>query len=258
MTIEALVMYIAAGGAIGFIMGCTGIGGGSLMMPALLAFGIPPQVAVGTDLMYASISKCSGLYSHQRQRNVRWDIVGRMCLGSLPATVLTLAWLQPLIKANNHADIITPALGVMLIITALVLILRHYMVRWADAHHARLSRHAPILTILTGALLGISVTLSSVGAGVVGTAVLMLIYTRCASREIVGTDVAHAVPLTFVAGMGHMFLGSIDVPLLLALLVGSLPAIHLGAVATRHIPERLLRGVLTLILLVLGIHYVIH
>ena len=258
MTLDALFMYIAAGGMVGFIMGCTGIGGGSLMMPILLGFGIPPQVAVGTDLLYASISKCSALVSHQRQRNIRWPVVGWMCLGSLPAAVLTLTCLQPWLKASGHGDIITPVLGAMLILTALTLLLRQRMLAWAATYQTHFTRHAIPLTLLIGGLLGVSVTLSSVGAGVIGTAALMLVYSRGAAREIVGTDIAHAVPLTFVAGAGHMLVGQIDVMLLVSLLIGSVPAIHLGAMATRRLPERLLRSVLILILLGLGVFYVFH
>lgn len=256
MELSQFLFYVVAGAGVGLAMGCTGIGGGSLMTPILLAVGIPPQVAVGTDLLYASVTKVSGLISHQRRGNIDWRVMGLMSLGSVPAAFLTVIALDRFFTdSQSYASLLTDVLGVMLIITAVILILRGPLVRLALRHDAWVSRRAPTLTVLSGILLGICVTLSSVGAGVFGTAVLMLLYARFAPRKIVGTDIAHAVPLTFVAGTGHLFLGNIDFALLAALLVGSIPAIHFGAVLAQRMPEALLRWILTLLLLGLGLRY---
>ena len=256
MTLDTFGIFIAAGAAIGFCIGCTGIGGGSLMMPVLLSMGIPPQVAVGTDLLYASITKCTAVVSHQRQRNINWKTVALLLLGSIPASLITLYMLRHLQTASDINDaLITRSLGTLLILTAMTLIFRSRLYRWANSHGSFLLRHAVLLSVLTGIFLGICVTLSSVGAGVIGTALLMLIYARYPSRHMVGTDIAHAVPLTFIAGSGHMFMGGIDGYLLLALLLGSIPAVYFGASMSRRMPDRLLRSVLTVILLGMGIHY---
>ena len=256
MTLDTFGIFIAAGAAIGFCMGCTGIGGGSLMMPVLLSMGIPSQVAVGTDLLYASITKCSAVVSHQRQRNINWKTVAFLLLGSIPASLVTLFVLRHLQTAGDINDaLITRSLGALLILTAITLIFRSRLYRWANSHGSFLLRHAVLLSVLTGVFLGICVTLSSVGAGVIGTALLMLIYAQYPSRHIVGTDIAHAVPLTFIAGSGHMFMGGIDWYLLLALLLGSVPAVYFGASMSRRMPDKLLRSVLTVILLGMGVHY---
>lgn len=256
MTLEAFTIFIAAGAIIGFCMGCTGIGGGSLMMPVLLFMGVPSQVAVGTDLLYASITKCSAVVSHQQQRNINWKTVGCLLLGSIPASLITLFVLQHLQAKGNLSDaLITHSLGALLILTAVTLIFRTRLYRWANTHGYFLLRHAVLLSVLTGIFLGFCVTVSSVGAGVIGTALLMLIYAQYPSRHIVGTDIAHAVPLTFIAGSGHMFMGGIDWFLLLALLIGSVPAVYFGASMARRMPDKLLRNVLTVILLIMGIHY---
>lgn len=256
MTLDTFGIFVAAGAAIGFCMGCTGIGGGSLMMPVLLSMGISSPVAVGTDLLYASITKCSAVVSHQRQRNIDWKTVAFLLMGSVPASLITLFALRHLQAAGDINDaLITRSLGALLILTAVTLIFRSQLYRWASSHGSFLLRHAILLSVLTGIFLGICVTLSSVGAGVIGTALLMLIYAQYPSRHIVGTDIAHAVPLTFIAGSGHMFMGGIDWYLLLALLLGSVPAVYFGASMARRMPDKLLRSVLTVILLGMGIHY---
>lgn len=256
MTLELFVSFIAAGAAIGFCMGCTGIGGGSLMMPVLLFMGIPSQVAVGTDLLYAAVTKCSAIVSHQRQRNIDWPTVRCLLLGSVPASLITLLALRYFQADGNSNDaLITRSLGALLVLTAATLVFRSRLYRWANTHGHFLLQHASLLSVLTGMFLGFCVTLSSVGAGVIGTALLMLIFAQYPSRHIVGTDIAHAVPLTFIAGSGHMFMGGINWPLLLALLIGSVPAVYLGASLACRMPDKLLRNALTLILLAMGLHY---
>ncbi|WP_106478563.1 sulfite exporter TauE/SafE family protein [Phytohalomonas tamaricis] len=250
------ILYVLAGAGVGVAVGLTGIGGGSLMTPLLLMFGIPPHVAVGTDLLYASITKFSGIYSHQRQGHIDWRVMSWLAYGSVPAAIVTVVVLDLFFAdAKGYSELITSMLGIMLIMTAIILIFRGPLQRYAANHDAWMSRHSRTLTIISGLILGVCVTLSSVGAGVFGTAVLMLLYVKFSPGRIVGTDIAHAVPLTFVAGAGHLFLGNIDFWLLGALLIGSIPAIHLGAMMTKHVPDKLLRAFLTTLLLGLGIHY---
>ena len=256
MDVMDLLMYILAGAGVGFAVGLSGIGGGSLMTPLLLLFGFPPNVAVGTDLLYAALTKCSGAFSHQKQGHIDWMVVKRLAMSSLPSAVVTV-WMLDYFFDGSHAygELITSMLGIMLIVTAGILIFKTPLQRFASRQDGWIQRHIPGLTIASGLILGVCVTLSSVGAGVFGTAILMLLYPGFRSGRIVGTDIAHAVPLTLIAGTGHLFLGNVDFALLGALLIGSIPAIHLGARMTRFLPEMLLRTLLTGLLLLLGIRY---
>ncbi|RKQ96405.1 hypothetical protein C7446_3006 [Kushneria sinocarnis] len=250
------LLYICAGAGVGVAVGLSGIGGGSLMTPLLLMFGFPAHIAVGTDLLYAAITKASGVFSHHRQGHVEWSIVGRLATTSVPAAIVTLVLLNLLFDgAHGYSDLITGTLGVMLIVTAGLVIFRAPLQQLAYRRSDWATRYRRELTLLAGLVLGVCVTLSSVGAGVFGTAVLMLLYPAFRSGRIVGTDIAHAVPLTLIAGFGHLLLGNVDFMLLAALLIGSIPAIHLGAWLTRFMPDRLLRGALTLLLLFMGVRY---
>lgn len=254
-----ILLYIMAGAGVGFAVGLTGVGGGSLMTPLLLVFGFSAPVAVGTDLLYASLTKASSLYSHQRLRNIQWPIVLRLAAGSLPASGLTVFLLAHFFQgAGDYRSLLMSTLGVMLILTAVVLLFRSHLqhLKRESRLLARLRQHRSALTVLCGIVLGAAVTLSSVGAGAIGTAVLMLLYPELPTTRIVGTDIAHAVPLTLIAGLGHWELGNINLSLLLALLVGSVPAIHLGALLGRRIPDRLLQSGLASVLLVMGLKYV--
>lgn len=255
-----LLGYIAAGAAVGFTIGLTGVGGGSLMTPLLLLFGFPPQVAIGTDLLYASITKTSAAALHARHRNVDWRIVRLLAAGSLPAAGLTSALLALLGRhARDYATLLTASLGVMLIATAAVLLLRRPLRQLAGAGGGALAQglraHTGLVTVGTGIALGVLVTLSSVGAGALSTALLLVLYPALGPRRIVGTELTHAVPLTLVAGLGHLWLGHVDLQLLAALLLGSLPAIHLGTHLGSRLPSRLLHSLLALTLMSLGIKY---
>ena len=252
-----ILLYIAAGGAVGFIVGITGIGGGALMTPLLLMFGFPPHIAVGTDLMYASITKAGGAYSHHRQGHVKWGLVKLLALGSLPAAVLTGFLLHNLFEdSEQYGHLLSSALGVMLLLTAAVIIFRDKLQKFAQRNsQSNLGRFKPHATLLMGAFLGVFVTLSSVGVGAIGTAILMLLYPLLRSTHVVGTDIAHAVPLTLAAGLIHMYLGNVDFALLGALLIGSLPAIHIGSQLSRKVPDRVLKPVLASILFTIGAKY---
>lgn len=252
-----ILLYILAGASVGFIVGITGIGGGALMTPLLLLFGFPPNIAVGTDLMYASLTKASGVYSHHKQKHVEWKLVKLLALGSIPAALITGYSLQHVFEDSaSYEAIIKNSLGVMLLVTAFVVIFRSQLQRITQKSKSATNSHTrDSLTLVMGIVLGILVTLTSVGAGAIGTAVLMLLYPALRSSHVVGTDIAHAVPLTACAGLVHMALGNVDFGLLLALLIGSIPAIQLGSKVSHHLPEGMLRTILASILLFLGAKY---
>jgi uncharacterized membrane protein YfcA len=248
--------FISLGALVGFIVGISGVGGGSLMTPALLAFGFPINIAVGTDLLYAGFTKTAGAYAHARQKSVEWPVVKLLALGSIPATVLTLICLKLLFsEAQQYESLLTTSLGLMLILTALVLLIRHtggISLSPVVARLPQLSISRSATTVILGATLGVLVTLSSVGAGAIAAAILLMIYPALRGVQIVGTDIAHAVPITLLAGLGHLILGNVDLTLLFCLLTGSIPAIHLGVKVGRRIPDKVLRPALALLLLGMG------
>ena len=249
------LLAVLSGFGVGAIVGMTGVGGGSLMTPLLMSvFGLTPAVAIGTDLWFAAITKSGGSWVHHKLGHVDYRVTGLLLAGSLPATVLTIAVMYYTGITKSWAGALTVALGVALLLTALAVAYRSF---WT-ALGLRLERWLPeqrrtALTVASGALLGVLVTLSSIGAGAIGATLLLLLYPRMATHRIVGTDIAHAVPLTLVAGIGHATLGNVEWVLLAALLLGSLPGIWLGARLTRAMPERLVRAVLCLALLGAGI-----
>ncbi len=241
---------------VGLLVGLTGVGGGSLMTPILvLLFGFKPATAVGTDLLYAAITKSGGSWVHHRHGNIDWRITGRLALGSVPAAALSLFVLAHLgLENHNTARLISGALGVALLLTAGSLLFRQRLLTFARRYigQALNEQQTALLTILVGAIVGTLVAWTSVGAGALGVTALAFLYPRLAARRIVGSDIAHAVPLTLVAGMGHWYLGSVDVPLLLNLLLGSLPGIALGSHFAARVPERRLRSLLAAVLILVG------
>jgi uncharacterized protein len=265
--------YIVSGFSVGLLVGVTGVGGGSLMTPLLVfLFGFKPAVAVGTDLLFAAITKTGGVWVHHGKHNsVEWKIVGLLSLGSLPLALATLYVLKVFSDAGKEiSNIMTYSLGIALILTACALLVRSVLMSRAqrngkidDDHSneenaARFKRfHAPA-TILTGAVLGVLVTLSSVGAGALGTVALLFLYPRLTTLKVVGTDLAHAIPLTAVAGFGHMGIGNVDLILLASLLIGSLPGIWIGSHLSAKIPERFLRPVLACLLMLIGFKFVLQ
>lgn len=251
------LMYPLAGFAVGAIVGLTGVGGGSLMTPLLvLLFGVSPAVAVGTDLLYASITKAGGTVAHSLKGTVDWSITRALAYGSLPAAAATLILIHIFLPGGigEAKGLITFALGIALVLTAISLIFR----KKVQAFGARFAPAEPCpkrtfwLTVLTGAILGVLVSISSVGAGALGVTALFFLYPSLPAHRIVGSDIAHAVPLTLVAGIGHWFLGSIDWALLGSLLVGSLPGIWLGSQISARVPEWVLRPVLAGMLVLIG------
>jgi uncharacterized membrane protein YfcA len=254
-------IHIAAGALVGLIIGLTGVGGGSLMTPILvLGFGISPAIAVGTDLLYAALTKCSGVYFHHKNRTVDWKIVLLLGTGSVPCSLITISILEHLKQSGfNYDAIIISTLSVMLILTSFIILIKNHLLAFIHSKHADsflvnfIRDFRPQITILCGCLLGIVVTLSSVGAGAIGSAILFLLYPRKTSISIVGTDIAHAVPLTAIAGLGHLHFGSVDFSLLFGLLAGGVPAIYLGSFIGKKLPDRVLRPLIALLLLAMGI-----
>ena len=247
---------IFSGFAVGTLVGITGVGGGSLMTPLLvLLFGVAPATAVGTDLLYAALTKSGGTLVHARRGHVDWRIVGRLALGSLPAAALVLILVARLVPgglAGAHRTI-TLALGIALLLTAVALLLRRRLQTLAEARSAVSAAADRVWpTVLAGAVLGALVALSSGGAGALGVATLFFLYPGLAAIRIVGSDIVHAVPLTLLAGLGHWWFGNIDWPLLATLLTGSLPGVWLGSHLAPQIPERVLRPLLAAMLVLAG------
>ena len=242
-----------SGFVVGILVGLTGVGGGSFMTPLLvLFFGIHPATAVGTDLLHAAITKSGGTYVHAKKNRVDWRITALLAAGSLPSAIITLLSLHAFTGGLGSSKIITTTLGLALIFTGFALLLRTRMKRLSETYgHTAVPRHAGF-TVATGAVLGILVSLSSVGAGALGITALIFLYPRLAAQRIVASDLAHAVPLTLIAGVGHWLYGDVDWQLLLSLLVGSLPGIYIGSHLVGHIPEKILRVLLIVMLLLIG------
>jgi uncharacterized protein len=249
-------LYPLPGFVVGAMVGLTGMGGGSLMTPVLiLLFGVNPFTAVGTDLLYAAVTKTAGTAIHSRRGNVDWRVASLLAGGSIPATVLTI-WILSLMPRQDPraAGIISILAGVALIVASAAILFRQRIRSHALAHAddpAR-TRYAAPITIALGALLGVLVPVSSVGAGALGVAVLFSLYPRLPAARIVGSDLAHAVPLTLVAGLGHWLIGNVDWRILGSLLLGSLPGIFVGSHLAAQMADRILLRILACILLLIG------
>ncbi len=240
--------YIISGFAVGALVGLTGVGGGSLMTPLLtLLFGVSPTVAVGTDLAFASITKATGTITHRLKGSVEWQVVRLLCYGALPAAVIATLGLKHFGKLNLEiAQIIRYSIALSVFLTVIAILYRSKLLAWINAHPERQLRGHQLTaaTIIAGAVLGMLVTISSIGAGAIGATILVLLYPRMPAAHIAGTDIAYAVPLTAIAAFGHWWLGSINWELLASLLIGSLPGITLGSLAAKAVPEKFLRGIL--------------
>jgi uncharacterized protein len=247
-----LLTYIVSGFAVGLLVGMTGVGGGSLMTPLLtILFGVPPSVAVGTDLAFAAITKTAGTFTHRLRGTVRWDIVKLLCIGALPAAVLaTLALKRFGALDAEIGQLIRYSIAGSVMLTVVALLFRGKMLAWVNAKPSRQmeGRTLATATIVAGAVLGVLVTVSSIGAGAIGATLLVMMYPKMSPAEVAGTDIAYAVPLTAIAAFGHWWLGSINWELLAMLLIGSVPGITLGSWMARSVPERFLRGLLAMTL----------
>ncbi|HKY17854.1 MAG TPA: sulfite exporter TauE/SafE family protein [Rhizomicrobium sp.] len=249
-------LFVVSGFAVGFLVGMTGVGGGSLMTPLLiLLFHVHPVTAVGTDLIYASVTKTGGSFVHGFNRTIDWRIVTRLAAGSLPASILTLTalWLLDIDK-GAYSAVVTKVLGVALLATAAAVLFRKKLLAtYSQRVGVMTPEQTRLYTVLTGITLGVLVTISSVGAGALGVTALLLLYPELPVVRIAGSDIAHAVPLTLVAGMGHLMTGGVDMGVLISLLCGSLPGIMLASLFAPRMPDKALRLVLAITLTVIAI-----
>ena len=251
--------YSLAGAFVGFLVGLTGVGGGSLMAPLLiLLFGFSPAVAIGTDLWFAAITKTAGGLVHHRLGSPDWRIVGRLALGSLPAAVLTVLWLGHFHEGRLESNLLMLLLGGALLLTAVLMACKPWMHQPLRRLRQKLAPQLPrvrarqfALTVGGGLVAGALVTLTSVGAGALVAVMLAMLYPlRLDTKTIVGTDIIHAVPLTLVAAIGHSWLGNVDAWLLASLLLGSIPGIVAGSLVAGRIDENLVRYALAAMLAV--------
>ena len=265
------IEYILAGVLVGFCVGVTGVGGGSLMTPILITlFKIEPHIAIGTDLLYAAISKFFGSVVHAKKLNIVWPIVIWLAVGSIPASIATTWVLDNYLSQSTHYKaILTMVLGFMLTITGISIVFRTQVERFfsrfgkpmtnedIDQQRERL-KSKRVQIALMGIVLGIFVTLSSVGAGAFGIMALIIMFPHLPMIRIIGSDVVHAVLLTLVAGMGHMSSGNVDFELLMWLLIGSIPAIIVGTLVSSRLPEKIIRKILGITLFALGINFMVN
>jgi uncharacterized membrane protein YfcA len=253
-------LYSLSGFVVGAIVGITGVGGGSLMTPLLiLLFGIHPTTAVGTDLLFAAATKTAGSAVHSFNKAIAWDVVGLLAAGSVPGAAITL-WIlsrgDPM--SDDTARWISVVLGGMLVVTALTILFRDRLLGMARAAPEKSPLQSAIITVTFGATIGVLVSISSIGAGAVGVTVLMMSYPRMPLLRVVATDVAHAVPLTLMAGMGHWAIGNVDWVMLVSLLVGSVPGIVIASLFAPKLPEKAVRWALSTILIIVGVKLVVN
>ncbi len=247
-----------AGFGVGVLVGLTGVGGGSLTAPIMiLFFGIAPSVAVGTDLWFAATTKVFGAWIHGNKGSIDKQIILRMLCGSVPVASLTLVWLWATGTSQSHNQLMFKTLGATLILTAVAAAFRKrihaYGARMRGSRPIEFKKAQPVLTVLAGAVLGFLVTFTSVGAGALGAVMLLYLYPiRLSASRLVGTDIAHAIPLTLLAGVGHLFLGNVNGELLVGLLIGSIPGIALGSLASTRAPDQILRMAISIMLVLVG------
>ena len=244
-------LHALAGLLVGILVGLTGVGGGSLMTPLLvLLFGIAPQTAVGTDLLFAASTKTVGSSIHGWRDTVEWRIVRRLATGSIPAALVTLwalSYYGHIGKSSQHTILVVLACALGL--TAISVTYQRKLialVRTRDG--AEHPRWVAFGTVLLGAVIGVAVSISSVGAGAIGVTALLMLYPRLPVARIVGSDIAHAVPLTLIAGMGHWYIGDVDGTLLINLLIGSIPGVIVGSLISTRARDSVLRPLLALVL----------
>ncbi len=246
-------LYSFSGLIVGMLIGLTGVGGGSLMTPLLiLLFGIHPINAIGTDLLFAACTKTVGAAVHARSQTIDWTITRLLASGSIPATAAaigSLAFLHP--HTHTMSTVLTPLLGATLLVTAFLVVFQQQVLGLLATRSHQLSpRRRAGLTVIAGAILGVLVSFSSIGAGALGVTALTLLHPTLPTARVVGSDIMHAIPLTLMAGAGYWFIGAVDWPLLLSLLCGSIPGIIAGSLLATRVPTGVLRIVLASVLLV--------
>jgi uncharacterized membrane protein YfcA len=248
------LVNIVAGFVVGVAVGMTGVGGGSLMTPILvLLFGFAPSTAVGTDLWFAAITKMFGGTVHNRRGTVDWQVWRRLSLGSVPAAVVTLTWMDLTSHGQTKNGVIIHALGAVLLVTCIAMLARKKIQALATRLRTTTTdafvKAQPWLTVLAGVILGIIVPLTSVGAGALGTVMIVYLYPlRMTPVRLAGTDIVHAIPLAVISGLGHLYMGNVDLKLLANLLMGSIPGILIGTLIAIKSPEVFLRAAISVVL----------
>jgi uncharacterized membrane protein YfcA len=253
------LLYVASGLFVGLLVGQTGVGGGSLMTPLLvLLFGIHPATAVGTDLLYASVTKTVGSAVHGANHTVDWRLVRRLAAGSLPACAVTLLILSRVNPMGAHAsELLSLTLGIVLVGTAISIMLRPQVIALLAPRLEKLSpRRIALLTTLTGAIVGVLVSITSIGAGAIAVTAMFALYPHLPARTLVGSDIVHAVPLTLLAGVGHLIMGSVNAHLLAVLLCGSIPGVLIGSFLAAIVPDIVTRPLLATVLAIVGLRLV--
>jgi uncharacterized protein len=252
--------FIIAGFVVGFLVGLTGVGGGSLMTPILMIFfHIKPALAVGTDLLYASVTKSVGIFAHGKLGNIDWRIVKLLAAGSVPASFATILFLRTIdVDSTEAISTIKFSLGIALIVTSVAVLLRSKLMSLLSKETLIPEKYVASSTVAVGIVLGGLVTLTSVGAGALGVTALIVLYPHKKITTIVGTDIAHAVPLTLVAGLGHASIGTVDYSLLGTLLIGSIPGIYIGSHLSAKVAEHWIRIALAAILIYVGFKLILH
>lgn len=250
--------YAIAGGVTGFVIGLTGVGGGALMTPILLlVFGIAPSTAIATDLWFAALTKMVGARVHHTEGNVDWQVVKRLWMGSLPVALVTVI-LVSFGESVVRIDWLTSAIGSVVLITALGMLISPTLVAIARGRRIeqpqRFKALQPMLTVIAGATLGVCVALTSIGAGALGSVMLLYLYPlRMTPHRLVATDIVHAIPLAVVAGLGYFFAGKVDYWMLLSLLIGSVPSVYVGSMLAQKISGRWIQITLAIVLIAGGI-----
>jgi uncharacterized protein len=261
---------------IGFLVGLTGMGGGSLLAPIMiLIFRIPPVWAVGTDIAYSTVTKALGSIVHIRQKNVNFKVALWLACGSVPATLLSVSLVQFIRKHYGTAvnGIILHAIGFTLLLVAVLLVLKPYIMRWLDKRNLEArkqealqgetdsptspklweKRYRPVVTALVGAFVGFLVGLTSVGSGTLIIVSMAFLFPRLTAKELVGTDIFQAFMLLAAGAIGYLGAGTINWPLAGMLLIGSLPGVFLGSKLSKFIPDRYMRPVLATVLVISGL-----
>jgi len=261
---------------IGFLVGLTGMGGGSLLAPIMiLFFRIPPVWAVGTDIAYSTVTKALGSVIHIRQKNVNFKVALWLACGSVPATLLSVGLVQYIRKHYGAVvnGVILHALGFTLVLVAVMLVLKPFILRYfnqrrlekqkQEALTGEMSstersknwekRYRPIVTAMVGAVVGFLVGLTSVGSGTLIIVSIAFLFPRLTSKELVGTDIFQAFMLLASGAIAYIVAGTINWPIVGMLLIGSLPGVYLGSKSSKFIPERYMRPVLATVLAVSGL-----
>jgi uncharacterized membrane protein YfcA len=252
------VAYVVAGALTGFVVGLTGVGGGALMTPILvLFFGIAPTTAIATDLWFAAITKLVGAQVHSNAGQVDWQVVKRLWAGSLPMALLVVV-LVSLGHQVAKMDWLTKVIGIVVLIAACGLLLAPTLLQLSRGRRLnnpeKFKYFQPSLTVLSGAVLGLFVALTSVGAGALGSVILLYLYPlRMTPHRLVATDIVHAIPLAVVAGLGYLFVGMVDGHMLVNLLAGSVPAVVIGGVLAQSVSDRRIQIALAIMLVVAGV-----